>query len=124
MDAPPLWKAIGRAIALRCPRCGSGGLFRRWLVMVPECPGCRLHFEREPGYWLVSMTFNLAITLGLFFVVLIGGMVVSWPDVPWMGLWIGTVLVTALTPIVVHPWSRTLWVAVERHVRALSDGRY
>lgn len=92
--------------------------------METDCPRCGLHFEREPGYWLGSMTFNLGITLGIFFVVLIGGMALFWPDPPWTALWIATIVITALAPIVIHPWSRTLWVAVERHVRWMSDGEY
>ena len=31
------------------PRCGSRQLFRRWFSMVPDCPRCGLHFEREAG---------------------------------------------------------------------------
>jgi hypothetical protein len=92
--------------------------------MVEECPRCGLHFEREQGYWLGSMTFNLGITLGLFFAALIGGMVFFWPDVPWVPLWIATIAIAAMVPVVIHPWSRTLWMAVERHVRAMSDGEY
>ena len=124
MERPPLWLAVLRATTLRCPRCGSGRLFRRWLIMVADCPRCGLHFEREPGYWLGSMTVNLAVTLALFFAVLIGGMALSGPDVPWQTLWLGSIAVTALAPVLVHPWSRTLWVAVERHVRSMSDGVY
>ena len=33
----------------RCPRCGSGHLFRRYFTMVDDCPRCGLHFEREQG---------------------------------------------------------------------------
>jgi len=92
--------------------------------MVPDCPRCGLHFEREPGYWLGSMSINIAIAMVVFFGTFIGTMVVTWPDVPWDALWVITVAAMVITPIVVHPLSRTMWVAVERHIRALSDGEY
>lgn len=92
--------------------------------MVPDCPRCGLHFEREEGYWLGSMTINIGVTMALFMVVLVGGMAVFWPDVPWNALWAATIGLMVLTPIVIHPFTRTAWVAVERHVRAMSDGAY
>lgn len=92
--------------------------------MADACPRCGLRFEREEGYWLGAMTFNLGITLAIFFATLIGGMVAFWPDPPWLAIWVATIAVTAVAPIVLHPWSRTLWVALERHVRAMSDGAY
>lgn len=92
--------------------------------MADDCPRCGLHFEREEGYWLGSMTINIGVTMALFMGVLIVGMAVFWPDVPWNALWVGTIVLMALTPILLHPFTRTLWVAVERHVRAMSDGAY
>ena len=29
----------------RCPRCGTGKLFRRYLVIGPSCPACGLDFS-------------------------------------------------------------------------------
>ncbi len=92
--------------------------------MVPECPRCDLHFEREEGYWLGSMAINIGITMVVFFAAFIGTMVATWPDVPWDALWVVTVAAMVVTPLIVHPFSRTLWVALERHVRAMSDGSY
>ena len=37
------------------------------------------------------------------------------------GLLVTVVLVTALLPVFFHPISRTLWVAVERHVRSRTE---
>lgn len=34
--------AIWRGFLCRCPRCGSGGLFRRWLKPVDACAACGL----------------------------------------------------------------------------------
>lgn len=38
----PLWKAIGRGLACRCPRCGTGKLYRAYLKLNDTCPECGL----------------------------------------------------------------------------------
>lgn len=102
-----------RAFARRCPRCGGGAIFRTIGELHEHCPTCGLRFEREPGYWVGSMIINTIVTFGLFLLVLVGGMVLTWPDPPWTGLFVATVAVTGITPIVFHPLSRTLWLAIE-----------
>lgn len=118
---PSLSRGLTRAVFIRCPRCGSGGLFRHWVTMTDECPRCGLHFEREDGYWLGSVMINTGVTEGLFLVVFVLGMVVTWPDVPWTALLVIGVALTLLVPILFHPISRTTWVALERHVRKWSE---
>lgn len=89
--------------------------------MVDDCPRCGMHFERTQGYWLGSMLINLAVTMGVWLVTFIGLMVATWPDVPWGWVMIVVVAVTVLVPIAFHPIARTIWVALERHVRARSE---
>ncbi|MHC4410942.1 MAG: DUF983 domain-containing protein [Planctomycetota bacterium] len=36
----------------RCPACGSGRLFRGWLVLYGECSACGVRFDRYAGNWL------------------------------------------------------------------------
>ena len=96
-------------------------MFRHWVSMVEDCPTCGLHFERSPGYWLGAVALNMAITMGTFLVVFVTAMVVTWPDVPWDGLLVGVILVSALTPVVAHPFSRLVWVALERHFRIRTE---
>jgi uncharacterized protein (DUF983 family) len=102
-----------RALLRRCPGCGSGGLFRRWCRMVEACPGCGRRFVREDGYWLGAMIVNLAVTEAAFLAVLVGGMLLTWPDVPWTALLVASVGVNALVPLVFYPFSRTVWVALD-----------
>lgn len=92
--------------------------------MVDDCPRCGLHFERSQGYWLGSMLINLAVTMGTFLLVFVGILVITWPDVPWTALLVTVVVVNAIVPVLFHPIARTLWVAVERHVRSrIEPGR-
>lgn len=108
-----LLKMVGRGLIKRCPRCGSGGIFRSFFDLHPRCPNCGLLFEREEGYWVGSMIVITTITFGLFLLIFVGGMLVTWPDVPWnwlLGITIGANLVI---PIVAYPNAKTLWSALE-----------
>lgn len=64
---------------------------------------------------------NNAATFGAVLVVFAGTMIVTWPDVPWNWLLVGVMATAVVVPIVFHPISRTLWVAMEMAVRPLSD---
>ncbi|MGQ0825269.1 MAG: DUF983 domain-containing protein [Actinomycetota bacterium] len=110
--ATMLWRGATR----RCPRCGAGKLFHAWFRMVPECPRCGLRFEREPGYWAGALAINMIITGGLFTVVFIPMLIVTVPDIP-VGLMLAVCLpIVALGPIVAYPFSKTLWVAIDRAI--------
>ena len=56
------WRRIGRALRLRCPRCGRGKLFVGWFRMPERCEECRLDFRREPGFYLGSIYVNYGLT--------------------------------------------------------------
>ena len=46
--APPTVRdLVVRALRLRCPACGRGRLYARWLHMYETCPVCGLKFERD-----------------------------------------------------------------------------
>ena len=48
-----LWRGVRR----RCPHCGQGPLFSRWITFHPRCANCGLVFLRNQGdtwlYWIV-----------------------------------------------------------------------
>ncbi len=85
----------------------------RWLRLQHRCPGCGHIFVREDGYLLGAMIVNIAVAEVVFLVLFVGGMLVTWPDVPWNLLLVVSVGAMIITPIVSLPWSRTLWVAVD-----------
>jgi uncharacterized protein (DUF983 family) len=103
-----------RGLTRRCPRCGSGHLFKRWVSMVPDCPRCGLHFEREAGYWAGALAINLILTGGLFAIVFIVALAITLPDVPVAPLLAILVPIMIIGPIVAYPFSKTIWVAVDR----------
>jgi uncharacterized protein (DUF983 family) len=39
----------------RCSHCREGRIFRGFWRMNEDCPECGIHFEREQGYWMMSV---------------------------------------------------------------------
>jgi uncharacterized protein (DUF983 family) len=106
-------RALWRGARRRCPRCGHGDLFLGFFALAPRCPGCGLRFEREEGYWVGAMIVSIAVTELVFGVVLVGGILLWWPDVPWGPLTVAGVAVNAVIPVVFYPWSKTIWMALD-----------
>ena len=98
----------------RCARCGSGHLFKGYFTMVDDCPTCGLHFEREDGYWGGALAINIIAVGGLFAIVFVIALVITIPNVPVAPLLAILVPIALFGPIVYYPFSKTLWVAVDR----------
>ncbi|HWS45846.1 MAG TPA: DUF983 domain-containing protein [Acidimicrobiia bacterium] len=114
MTRPARARILWRGATRRCARCGHGHLFHRWFTMVPDCPTCGLHFEREEGYWVGALAVNLVLVGGLFAVAFVAVIVATAPDIPVAPLLALLVPVMVIGPIVAFPFSRTLWVAIDR----------
>jgi len=98
--------ALGRGLALRCPCCGQGGLFRGWFRMHDCCAACGASFAREPGFYLGSIYINYGVTVivtGALYAALVAGVGVT-PE---------TALAACLAVAVVLP------VVFFRHARSL-----
>ncbi|MCF7729614.1 MAG: DUF983 domain-containing protein [Chthoniobacterales bacterium] len=76
----PLHRAmlfLWRAMRLRCPLCGISPIFipllktrslRDWFTPLDGCPRCGYPYEREPGYFLMSIwaiNYGLGSLLGI-----------------------------------------------------------
>ena len=58
------WQALLRGARGRCPRCGEGQLFRRWLKPVERCAACTLDLTPQraddlPAYIAIIVTGHL-----------------------------------------------------------------
>ncbi len=106
-------RALLRAMLRRCPRCGAGKLFSRWVRLVPECPRCGLRFEREEGASFGSWAINLGLTELAFGALVLVYIAASWPDVNWGWLFVWGLVVTALVPFLFYPFSKTIWAAID-----------
>jgi uncharacterized protein (DUF983 family) len=105
-------RALTRGLAMRCPVCGTGQLFTSFFRLRQRCPGCALEFEREDGYWLGAMVVAIGAVIALFAVVFLGGVLLTWPDVPWTSLLVITLVLNALVPVVLYPWCMTTWMGL------------
>lgn len=103
---------VGRALRRRCARCG-GRAFSSYFRLLDRCDQCGLRFEREPGYWVGALIINTTVVFASFLLVFIGGIALTWPEVPWVYLGVLTVATMAILPIVFYPLSKTLWMALE-----------
>lgn len=111
-------RLLGRALRLRCPRCGGAPVMQGWFRVRPYCMACRFRFDRgEPGYFQGAGCLNLVVAELLFAVGLVSAVAVTWPATPWTALTIVGALVVALMPILFFPWSRTLWIALDLALR-------
>jgi uncharacterized protein (DUF983 family) len=52
-------------LAMRCPRCCQGSVYRGVLRTRDRCPVCDLRFEREPGYFVGAMYASYALGIVL-----------------------------------------------------------
>ena len=112
---PSLFRMLGRALVLRCPRCGSGGLFHHWFHRSDHCPGCGYAMEVRSDFFFGAYMLNLLFTLFALFAVLIFAVIceaaqLDPPVVPIVA--VGLACATVL-PFVCYPFSFTIWEVIE-----------
>jgi uncharacterized protein (DUF983 family) len=105
-------RAFGRGLVAACPNCGGRGLFRTYFTMHERCPTCGYRFEREEGYWLGAMVVAIGVVQVVFGIIFVGGMLVTWPDVPWNALLIVLLVLNGTLPFLIYPWTKTVWVGL------------
>jgi uncharacterized protein (DUF983 family) len=119
LEAPTRAVLLRRGLARRCPLCGAGSLFDRWVAMREVCPRCDLRFERVEGHWLGAIGLNTAASAATLLVVVAVGTVLTAPTIPLLPLLAAATLTALVTPVVFHPVSRTLWTAIDLAVRPI-----
>jgi len=49
-DSPPTFRTVLlRGLHRRCPRCGEGALFKKWITLHDRCPVCDLQYLQNQG---------------------------------------------------------------------------
>lgn len=105
---------IGRALMLRCPDCGGGGIFRHWLLLQARCPQCKLKLDRgHPDHFVGAYLVNLILAELLFAAILGIWVITVWPDVPWDAIEIVAAVAMILSPLITYPFTRTIWLAAD-----------
>lgn len=64
------WPAVFSGLRSRCPACGKGSLFRKFLKVADRCPACGedLHHHRAddmPAYIVISIVGHIVVPLAL-----------------------------------------------------------
>lgn len=108
---------VGRAILLRCPRCGSGRQFRHWLRRADHCPGCGHTLDRESDSFYGAFLLNVCVTFAALFGLLIAMVVFEAAERPLpLGPVIGVgVFIAVALPLLFYPFAFTLWVVIDLH---------
>ena len=113
-------RLVGRAVLLECPNCGRGRVLQSWFRMRERCSACQVWLEREEGYFVGAMALNIIIGEFLPVLAAILLIVLAWPNPPWRTLQIAAPLAMGICPVVLFPFSRTLWLALDWTFRSPS----
>ena len=119
--APRVRRIAGRALRLRCPRCGREPLYVGWFRMHERCAACGLWYEREQGYFVGAIYVNYAVT-----VLVAAGtvLVLDWT----VGLTLTAqlaigVALGALVPLLFFRYARSLWLSLDYLVTTADERR-
>lgn len=102
---------LKRAFLLRCPLCGSGGIFTSLWGIVECCPKCGYRFAREDGYFLGAYAINLIVAEILGLGIVLYFLLTS--DLSVIYQQVIAVLAAITLPLVFFPFSRTLWMTLD-----------
>ena len=101
-------RRLAAVLALRCPRCLDGRIWRGFLSMNVACPVCGLVFEREQGYFTGAMVVSYVLAVPILGAIVVALMVLAHLDaVP--ALLIGDTAYLALVPFIFR-YSRVVWL--------------
>jgi uncharacterized protein (DUF983 family) len=112
---PGLLTVAGRALMLRCPRCGARGILAGWFTLRDTCPVCALGLRRAPDSdeWFGGYFVNLITSELLMVFVVVAYVLASIPDVRWTNVEVLAVVMVVVSPVVSYPFAKVLWVGVE-----------
>jgi len=113
------WPTLGRAVRLRCPRCGAGNLFTGFFEMAPACGACGLNFHPESGYYVGAMYINYGVTVTLALPIAL--LLLRW--VRPFTMVAPLVAFGILFPILFFRYSRSLWLGIATYVEAATTDR-
>ena len=107
----PLWPAIANGLKCRCPRCGEGKLYRRYLKITDTCGHCGLELASSraddlPAYIAITIVGHVLV-IGLMHFQAGGGRVE-----PWVYL-AGLMVLAVALPLVLLPSIKGAVVALQ-----------
>ncbi|MEZ4646458.1 MAG: DUF983 domain-containing protein [Chloroflexota bacterium] len=109
-------RRILAVLLFRCPHCLQGKVFAGLWRMHTDCPVCEIHFEREDGYFMMSVFIGYVISAVLAVPFIVGCYLLHAPVWGYVGG--SVVLLTLLLPLIFR-YSRVIWL----HLDELFDPR-
>jgi uncharacterized protein (DUF983 family) len=98
-------------VALRCPRCLSGRVWRRFVSMNTACPVCGLVFDREPGYFAGAMVVSYGLAVPILAAMVITLITLGGLDAV-AALVVGNTTYLVLVPFIFR-YSRVVWLHLD-----------
>lgn len=113
--APSLWRMLRRALALHCPRCGTGNQFHHWVRRRDHCGGCGYAMEHRPDFFFGAYILNLMVTLLALFAVLVSVVIFEAAQVepPVVPIVIVGLSCATLLPLFAYPYTFTIWAVID-----------
>lgn len=113
----------GRALLRRCPWCGGKGAWLKgWFGKVDRCRTCGLQYDRQlVGFELGATSINVIVTLGSILITVIVGALVTMPEIAVVPILLVALALGVCMPLLVYPYTQTLWMAVDLLMRAPDD---
>lgn len=94
----------------RCPHCLQGKIFRSFWQMNETCPSCQIRYEREDGYWMMSVFVGYVIYFAIIIPTILAWFFLEWEIWP-------TVIGLALVCLTIAPFvfriSRIVWLHID-----------
>ncbi len=98
-------------LALRCPQCLKGRVWRRFVSMNATCPECGLVFERESGYFAGAMVVSYGLAVPILAAMVIALITLGGLDAV-VALIIGNTAYLVLVPFIFR-YSRVVWLHLD-----------
>jgi uncharacterized protein (DUF983 family) len=98
-------------VALRCPRCLKGRVWRRFVSMNATCPECGFVFERESGYFAGAMVVSYGLAVPILAAIVIALITIGGLDAV-LALIIGNTAYLVLVPFIFR-YSRVVWLHLD-----------
>lgn len=79
-NQPPFWTSIARGLVYRCPNCGKGRLFKKYLQQVKRCESCNeelgnIRADDGPAWLTILVVGHILAPFLLVFIPQ-----VAWPE--------------------------------------------
>lgn len=104
-------RPLMRGIALRCPACGKGRLFRSYNAVHDACAACGVEFHASRGEWTGALMFaqgffGLVALGGWYVLFLMGVPLLDWRGYAWLFGW------GILAPVALYPSFKGAWIGL------------